>query len=479
MRQFARDSAPVVPARSDQTVRHLVTALAWIALAVIAPAAPVAAGLPTAAEDEPLPSLAPMIERVTPAVVNIATTGTVRVRQNPLLSDPFFRRFFNVPDQPLERRTESLGSGVVIDAQRGLVVTNNHVIANADKIAVKLSDGRVLEAKLVGTDPETDIAVIRIPSEGLRALTLVDSDRLRVGDFVVAIGNPFGLNQTVTSGIVSALARSGLGITGYEDYIQTDASINPGNSGGALVNLRGELVGINTAIFSQTGGNIGIGFAIPSNVVREVTEQLVARGAVQRGFIGAQMQDLDPGLADAFGLRGRGGAVLSGVTPGSPAARSGLKEGDVIVTVNGKPVAGANEVRNAVGLVPVGQSLNLGIVRNGKDRSVKVTVAPRDAGDSAGGAASVRNPRLAGATFGEIPDNYPFYGQIPGVFVFGVEPGSQAWRAGLREQDVVTEVNRAPVAGLDDFLAAVNANPNDSLLLRIQRGAAAAYMVLK
>ena len=232
-----------------------------------------------------MPSLAPMLDGVTPAVVNIATEGRIKQKLNPLFADPRFRRYFNVPEQPAERKTSSLGSGVIVDAKRGLVLTNNHVIANAVQITVTLRDGRQLEAEVVGTDPETDVAVIKMPAENLVDIKPTDSDALRVGDFVVAIGNPFGLGQTVTSGIVSALGRSGLGIEGYEDFIQTDASINPGNSGGALVNLRGELVGINTAIFSQSGGNIGIGFAIPINLAMQITEQLLETGEVKRGFL--------------------------------------------------------------------------------------------------------------------------------------------------------------------------------------------------
>ena len=273
----------------------------------------VMAALPANVDGEKLPSLAPMLEEVTPTVVNIATEGRVLLRQNPLFSDPFFRRFFNVPDQPIERKTQSLGSGVIVDAKRGLVLTNNHVIANAIQITVSLNDGRTLEAELVGTDPETDVAVIKIPADNLTAIKISDSDKLRVGDYVVAIGNPFGLGQTVTSGIVSALARSGLGILDYENYIQTDASINPGNSGGALVNLRGELVAINDAIFSQSGGSIGIGFAIPINLALHVMEQLVETGHVQRGVLGVQTQDLNPLLAEAFGLKQTKGAVSTHV----------------------------------------------------------------------------------------------------------------------------------------------------------------------
>jgi serine protease Do/serine protease DegQ len=290
------------------------------------------AALPQATQNQELPSLAPMLDNVTPAVVNIATEGRVQMKQNPLFNDPFFRRFFNVPrgQQPLERKTQSLGSGVIVDSERGLVLTNNHVIANAVEITVTLRDGRQLKAEVVGTDPETDVAVIKIPSENLVDIQPSDSDALRVGDFVVAIGNPFGLGQTVTSGIVSALSRSGLGIEGYEDFIQTDASINPGNSGGALVNLRGELVGINTAIFSQSGGNIGIGFAIPINLALQITEQLLEKGEVDRGFIGIQAQDLNPDLAEAFGMKHQRGAIVNSVFPDSPAENAGLRPGDVI-----------------------------------------------------------------------------------------------------------------------------------------------------
>ena len=252
------------------------------------------AELPLAVGGHPLPSLAPVIEKASPAVVNIATESRVKLRQNPLLNDPFFRRFFGVPNRPTERKAQSLGSGVIVDAERGLVLTNNHVVANANQITVQLEDGRKFEANVVGTDPETDVAVIEILAENLIDIPLADSDVLRRGDFVVAIGNPFGLEHTVTSGIVSALGRSGLGIGGFEDYIQTDASINLGNSGGALVNLRGELIGINTAIFSQSGGSVGIGFAIPANMAKQVMEQLVAHGEVKRGFLGVRWQDLGP-----------------------------------------------------------------------------------------------------------------------------------------------------------------------------------------
>src|SRR5919198_4872571 len=273
-----------------------------------------AAALPWPAGGQGLPSLAPMLERVTPAVVNIATEGRMRIEQNPLFNDPFFRFFFGFPDQPLERKTQSLGSGVIVDAKRGLVLTNAHVIANAEQITVKLSDGRCYKAEIIGTDPETDVGVVKIPADDLIDVPMGDSDKLAVGDFVVAIGNPFGLSQTATSGIVSALGRSGLGIEGYEDFIQTDASINPGNSGGALVNLRGRLIGINTAILAPGGGNIGIGFAVPINMARQVMEQLIRYGEVKRGRIGIAIQELTPEIAQAMGVNNRTeGALIARV----------------------------------------------------------------------------------------------------------------------------------------------------------------------
>ena len=267
------------------------------------------AALPAAVDGEPLPSLAPVLEKVTPSVVNVYTQTRVRIRSR-LLDDPFFRRFFNVPDIPRERVSQSLGSGVIVDAENGYVLTNNHVIQGADKVAVTLKDGRSLDAEIVGTDPDTDLAVIRIPAESLSALPLADSEELRVGDFVVAVGNPFGLGQTVTSGIVSALGRTGFRGLEYQNFIQTDASINPGNSGGALINLRGELVGINSAIFTPSGGNVGIGFAIPSRMARYVMDQLIRFGEVRRGTLGLIVQDLTDELAGAFGIEAGKGALV-------------------------------------------------------------------------------------------------------------------------------------------------------------------------
>jgi len=441
-------------------------------------AVPARAALPQEADGKELPSLAPMVEKVTPAVVNISTEGTVQMRQNPLFNDPFFRHFFDLPQMPRERKTQSLGSGVIVDAERGLVLTSHHVIANADQITVTLRDGREFNAEIVGEDPPTDVAVIRVEGDDLTDIATADSDDLRVGDFVVAIGNPFGLGQTVTSGIVSALARSGLSILGYEDFIQTDASINPGNSGGALVNLRGELVGINTAIFSQSGGNIGIGFAIPINLALKVMEQLIEHGEVRRGSIGVQIQDMTPQLAEAFGLEEqREGAVIVQVVEGTPADKAGLQAGDIVVGVDGKRVKSASGLRNTVGLMRVGDKVTLTILRNGKKTTHRIKLAEQDA-VVAGGEPAAHNPLLEGVTLGEIDSRHPAHGRIKGVKVEGVERGTRAWRSGLREGDIITSLNRRPVAGLREFLQLVNQHEGP-LLLRIVRGNSAAFIVIK
>ncbi|MDX1593195.1 MAG: Do family serine endopeptidase, partial [Gammaproteobacteria bacterium] len=397
--------------------------LAPVALLLLALAAPAdgTAALPAEVDGRPLPTLAPMLERVTPAVVNIATRSQVRARENPLLSDPFFRRFFDLPAPRRERRAQSLGSGVIIDAEQGYVVTNHHVVARAREITVTLRDGRALPATPVGADPEADIAVIRVEADDLTALELADSDSLRVGDFVVAIGNPFGLGQTVTSGIVSALGRSGLGIEGYEDFIQTDASINPGNSGGALVNLRGELVGINTAILAPAGGNVGIGFAIPAYMVRELVAQLVEHGEVRRGHLGVVLQDLTPRLAEAFGIETTRGAVVSEVADGSPAQRAGLRPGDVIVTVDGVPLRGVAQLRNIVGLRRIGETVELGILRDGRPLALTLEIAEPVIGHLEGAGV---DPRLAGARFSDLGPDHPLRGRVEGVLVSDVEHGS-------------------------------------------------------
>jgi Do/DeqQ family serine protease len=422
-----------------------------------------------------LPSLAPMLERVLPSVVNIATESRVRVQDNPLLQDPFFRRFFGVPNVPRERQTQALGSGVIVDAKHGYVLTNNHVVAKADEITVTLKDGRSLKAKLVGTDPETDVAVVQIPAKNLTAVPLADSDKLRVGDFVVAIGNPFGLGQTVTSGIVSALGRTGLGIEGYEDFIQTDASINPGNSGGALVNLRGQLVGINTAIIAPGGGNVGIGFAIPVNMTQQVMTQLIQHGEVHRGRLGVLVQDLTPDLAKAFDIKETHGAVISKVIKDSAAEKAGLMAGDVVIGVNGKPVNTSSELRNSIGLLPVGETVTLDVVRDGKSRSVKVTIA-ETVQDKLEGKHI--NPRLQGATFGAIEEGNPEYGRLKGIVVLEIASGSPAWASGLRKNDVIVSVNRRPVTTLQEFQKIAQGG-NRSLLLNVRRGDGALFILIQ
>ena len=452
--------------------KTIFTGLLLICLANLA----YAGAIPEKMDGEKIPSLAPMLEKVTPAVVNIATEGRIQLRQNPLFADPFFQQFFNLPNRPIERKTQSLGSGVIVDAKRGLVLTNNHVIENAVQITVTLHDGRQLKAKIIGTDPDTDVALIKIPAEHLTEIKAADSDKLRVGDFVVAIGNPFGLGQTVTSGIVSALGRSGLGIEDYEDFIQTDASINPGNSGGALVNLRGELVGINTAIFSQSGGNIGIGFAIPINMAKHIAEQLLEKGTVDRGYIGIKTQDLDPDLAEAFGLSDQQGAVIVNVLKDSPADKAGIKPGDIVVSVNNKKVRNAQDVISQIGIVPVGNKVNFKIIRDGKNLSLAAVV--KSSTEASSGPARVVNQRLDGVTVGDIKKNNAYYGQLTGVLVMEVDRGSVAWNSGLRSGDIITSVNHESVNNLPQFLGLVN-NNNNPLLLRIVRGNTAAYLVIK
>lgn len=434
-----------------------------------------AAAIPAEINGEKIPSLAPMLDQVTPAVVNIASEGRIKLRQNPLFADPFFQQFFNLPNRPIERKTQSLGSGVIVDAKRGLVLTNNHVIENAVQITVTLHDGRQLAAELIGTDPDTDVALIKIPPDNLTALKPANSDDLRVGDFVVAIGNPFGLGQTVTSGIVSALGRSGLGIEDYEDFIQTDASINPGNSGGALVNLHGELVGINTAIISQSGGNVGINFAIPINLAMHIAHQLLDKGAVERGYIGIKAQDLDPDLADAFGINSQRGAVIVNVLKDSPADKAGIRPGDIVVSVNNKQVRNAQDVINQIGLVPVGDKINFDIIRDGKKLTLAASVGSTQ---SSSGSARVVNRRLDGVTVGDIKENNAYYGRLNGVLVMDVKRGSIAWNSGLRSGDIITSVNHEAVASVAGFLRLVN-NNNDPLLLRIVRGNTAAFLVIK
>lgn len=438
---------------------------------------PVNAALPTAVDGQPLPTLAPMLERVQGSVVNIATESQVKVRRrvDPFFDDPFFRRFFDQRRQPQRsRKRQGLGSGVVFDARQGLVLTNAHVIEGADKITVTLKDGREALAQVIGTDSDSDVAVVKINLDGLQEIPLGDSDALRVGDFVVAIGNPFGLRQTVTSGIVSALGRSGLGIEDYEDFIQTDASINPGNSGGALVNLAGELVGINTAIVAPSGGNVGIGFSIPINMALQIKDQLVNFGAVQRGRLGVRIQDLTPELSEAFQIDQTQGAIITRVEKGSKADAAGLRAGDVVIMANKRDINRGADLRNAIGLLRVGDTLDLQVMRNGNQQIIRTTIGDLNADSSVG---INLNPRLEGASFSELDDQQLSGAVEGGVLVSEVKQGSAAWYHGMRPNDVIVSANRKQVKDLDSFRMAIA--KQQVLLLNIVRGEGALYLLIQ
>jgi len=434
-----------------------------------------AAGLPPLIDNQPLPSLAPMLERAMPAVVNISTTTNVQIAENPLMQDPFFRHFFGVPNQPnqpsqpRQQQRNSLGSGVIIDSNQGFVLTNNHVIDKADKIMVTLHDGRQLNAQLIGTDKDSDVAIIQIPADNLTQLPIANSDQVRVGDFVVAIGSPFGLSQTVTSGIVSALGRSGLGIEGYEDFIQTDASINPGNSGGALVNLRGELVGMNTAILAPSGGNVGIGFAIPSKMAMSIKDSLVKHGEVRRGLLGVTTQDLTPDLINAFNLANKNGAAVSRIENNSPAAKAGLEPGDIITSINGKEIKGSAEIRNLIGMMQIGDKVDIEYIRSGVKKQATAEIGK-----------PVR-PQLTGEKLhqtlqGTILSNTQ-KDQIEGILFEKVATSSAAWRAGLRPGDIIISANRYRVHNLEELQQVIT--PDSALLINIQRGQEGFFLVLQ
>jgi len=419
------------------------------------------AALPVAVDGQALPSLAPVLEQVTPSVVNVYTQTRVRIR-SPLLEDPFFRRFFNVPDTSRERVSQSLGSGVIVDAEQGYVLTNNHVIAGATEISVTLTDGRSLQAEVIGTDPDTDLAMIRIPAENLQALPLADSSQLRVGDFVVAVGNPFGLGQTVTSGIVSALGRTGFRGLEFQNFIQTDASINPGNSGGALINLRGELVGINSAIFTPSGGNVGIGFAIPSAMASYVMDQLVQFGEVRRGTLGIFVQDLTTELAGAFGVESGKGALVAEVAENSAAQEAGIQAGDVITRLAGYRINNSQDFHNIEGQLPLGEKLVLEFVR---ERDNKQTDIAAEALQELDGG--LIDARLRGAKFEELPLKLRAE-RISGVLISELESGSRLARNGLRPGDVINGINRQRINNLADLQKVLGASKG-SIYLQILR----------
>lgn len=459
----------------------LAAAMAIAALATFSPQSAVAA-MPAMVGSEPMPSLAPMIKQATKSVVNISTRGHVKVRENPFLSDPFFRQFFGGQLPPQVRQFESLGSGVVVNAGKGYILTNNHVIANADKITVTLNDGRTFDAKVVGKDPETDIAVVQIKAKNLTQIPLGDSSKLQVGDFVVAIGNPFALSHTATSGIVSGLGRYLPGGGGrdaetaqFQNFIQTDASINPGNSGGALVNLRGELIGVNTAILSKSGGNIGIGFAIPINMAKTVMTQIIKYGKVEHGLLGVVAQALTPDLAKAMGVKTSRGALVSQVTPDSGAAEAGIKQGDVIVAIDGNSVEDQRDLASAIGIRRPGTKVHIKLLRDGESMEVTATLGKRTQGAMETGPSSSEG---LGAEFSDLDQSSPLYGEVKGVLVVSVAPGGEAYRANLRPGDVITAVNRHPVKNLAEFRNAMS-HYKGTILLTVRRRNAVFFTTLR
>lgn len=433
------------------------------------------AALPnTTGDNKPFPSLAPMIKEVHPAVVNISTFSTRQQTHNPLLNDPFYRHFFNIPEQHRyqhqpKKRQRSAGSGVVVDSDNGIVMTNHHVIKGADEVHVSLTDGRSFEAEILGEDAELDIAILKIKADDLVQVSISNSDRLQVGDFVVAIGNPFGLGQTVTTGVVSALGRTGLGIEGYENFIQTDASINPGNSGGALVNLAGELVGINTAIIAPSGGNVGIGFAIPANMAKASMAQIIEHGKVTRGQIGVGIQDMTADLRKAFDIEnGQHGVLVTSVMDGSPAEAAGVKSGDVITAVEGKAVASTGQLRSEIGMRAIGDKLTLTLLRDGDEKRIKVKVGKADSAASVGGAI---HDLLDGVQY-ENDTNQK------GVRVASIAPNSKAAYSGLRSGDVIVAANKRRVQDIESLQKALSKNKS-AVLLQVNRRGGSLFIVIQ
>ena len=412
--------------------------------------------IPNLQDGKSTASISPMLEKVMPAVVNISVLGELpaakntRSQRSPKGSAPKF---------------QNVGSGVIIDADNGYIVTNAHVIKNAKLITITLSDGRVLKAKSIGADKAVDIAVLQVKAKGLSALPFHTTDKLKVGDFVVAIGNPFGLSQTVTSGVISALNRSGLGIEGYENFIQTDAPINPGNSGGALINLKGELIGINTAIIAPSNGNVGIGFAVPNDMAQSIATQLIRYGQVKRGVIGVMVQSLTPNLENTMKLGIKEGALVTQIVEGSPAENAGLKAKDVILKINNKTISSGPEVRNTVGLLPIGSSISLDIQRNHKVKRLNITVAdPNELNKK-----QPHIPFFAGATLKDFDELSVMGKHIRGIAVIGLDFTSNAWLAGLRPGDVIVNIDDNTVNTISEINKLINKN-HDHILVKVQRG---------
>ncbi|NQD85815.1 serine endoprotease DegQ [Enterobacter hormaechei] len=450
---------------------QLLSALALSVGLSLSASFPASAALPSQVPgQEAIPSLAPMLEKVLPAVVSVQVEGTARQSQR---IPEELKKYFGeeAPDQQAQP-FEGLGSGVIIDAAKGYILTNNHVISQADKISVQLNDGREFDAKLIGGDDQSDIALLQVQNpSNLTQIAIADSDKLRVGDFAVAVGNPFGLGQTATSGIVSALGRSGLNLEGLENFIQTDASINRGNSGGALLNLNGDLIGINTAILAPGGGSIGIGFAIPSNMAKTLSQQLIQFGEVKRGLLGIKGMEMSADIAKAFKLNVQRGAFVSEVLPNSGSAKAGVKSGDVIVSLNDKPLSSFAELRSRIATTEPGAKVKLGLIREGKPLTVEVTL---DKSTSSSASAEQISPALQGATLsdGQLKDG------TKGISVTAVEKSSPAAQAGLHQDDVIVGVNRTRVQSIAEMRKVLESKPA-VIALQIIRGNDTLYILLR
>jgi serine protease Do len=424
-------------------------------------------------------------KKVSPAVVYISTEQTVKGRQVPdqfrdFFDDEFFRRFFGVPEQR-EYKQRGLGSGFIV-REEGYILTNNHVVEKAEKIKVTLPDKREFKAEVIGTDPKTDVAVIKIEGDDFQTASLGDSDTIEVGDWAIAIGTPFGLSQTVTAGIISASGRANIGIVDYENFIQTDAAINPGNSGGPLVNIDGEVVGINTAIFSRSGGYQGIGFAIPINMAKNIMDSLITKGKVVRGWLGVMIQPVTQEIAKSFGLEEATGTLIGDVLKDGPAEKAGFERGDVIISFDGQPIDGPNTLRNIVAQTEVGKKVSVAVIRDGKEKTIEVTVGEQDAGMQASVETPSATPEKSGLTVQELtPEvaNQLGYTDDEGVVISDIEAGSSASEAGLRRGDLIKEVNRHPIKSLSDYNEAMSAvGEDESFLLLIRRGDSTIYIVV-